>query len=92
MEDIELPKVLHLEGGGVVLHAVGTRVYNYYDMKAGVIEKLATCPDPATMPVHHLDGDHAWWVGVRHDDGSYALLDQSRMCTEKTARFRGWLT
>lgn len=85
------PAELHLECGGVVKHAVGTRVFNYYDMKAGTIERTAAYPQAPTMPVHDRDGGAAWWVNVRHDDGSMALLDQSRMCTPDYARARGWI-
>jgi hypothetical protein len=66
-------------------------VYNFYDRKAGHIERVATRPDAPTMPVHKLDGGAAWWVNVRHDDGTSALLDQSRMCSITYAYARGWL-
>ena len=89
--DATPPDELHLEGGGVVRHAVGERVFNYYDMKPGTIVETARYPDPPTMPVHALDGGAAWWVKVRHDDGSHALLDQSRLCTIDTARAKGWM-
>ena len=85
------PARLHLEGGAVVEHAVGTRVYNFYDRKPGTIERVATRPEAPTMPVHKLDGGAAWWVNVRHDDGTSALLDQSRMCGIDYARARGWI-
>jgi hypothetical protein len=90
--DAELPAILHLEGGAVVPHLVGTRVFNYYDRKAGIIEETARYSQAPTMPVHDLDGGAAWWVRVRHDDGSSALLDQSRMCSIEYARTRGWVT
>jgi hypothetical protein len=90
-QDVTPPAQLHLEGGGVVDHAVGTRVYNYYDHKAGQIERVATRPDAPTMPVHGLDGGAAFWVTVRHDDGTSTLLDQSRMCTIEDARRFGYL-
>lgn len=89
--DAKPPSHLHLEGGGEVLHATGVRVFNYYDCKAGHIERTAVRPDAPTMPVHDKDGGVAWWVTVRHDDGSSALLDQSRMCTIDYARARGWV-
>jgi hypothetical protein len=85
------PAYLHLEGGGVIVHEEGTRVFNFYDHKAGRIERKATYPQPPTMPVHDLDGGAAWWVLVRHDDDTTALLDQSRMCTIKYATAHGWL-
>lgn len=84
------PARLHLECGTVVDHAIGTRVFNYYDHKPGAIERVATYPSAPTMPVHGQDGA-AWWVSVRHDDGSTALLDQSRLCSIAYARSRGWL-
>lgn len=90
-KDAVPPAVLHLECGAVVEHAVGARVFNYYDGKAGVIAQRATYPQAPTMPVHQRDGGAAWWVYVRHDDGSTALLDQSRMCSVEHARARGWL-
>jgi hypothetical protein len=89
--DATPPDTLHLEGGGVIPHAVGARVFNYYDHKPGTIEQTARYPQGPTMPVHGLDGGAAWWVVVRHDDGSTALLDQSRMCTINHARDRGWI-
>lgn len=84
------PAELHLEDGATVAHAVGVRVFNYYDRKAGHIERVATYPSASTMPVHERDGA-AWWVTVRHDDGSSALLDQSRLCSIEHAKARGWL-
>ena len=77
--------------GTEVPHAVGTRVFNYYDHKAGTIARTATYPQPGTMPCHARDGNAAWWVDVRHDDGTRALLDQSRMCSISHARARGWI-
>jgi hypothetical protein len=89
--DATPPARLHLEGGGEVEHAEGSRVFNFYDHKAGCIERVATHPQAPTMPVHQRDGGAAWWVNVRHDDGTSALLDQSRMCSIDYARLRGWL-
>jgi hypothetical protein len=86
-----VPATLHLEGGAVVPHLIGTRVFNFYDHKAGRIEETATRPQAPTMPVHDLDGGAAWWVRVRHDDDSTALLDQSRMCSIEYATARGWI-
>lgn len=90
--DAKPPAYLHLEGGGMVPHAEGTRVFNFYDHKVGTIERTATHPQAPTMPVHDRDGGAAWWVTVRHDDGSRADLDQSRMCSIEYARSRGWVT
>lgn len=88
---VPVPDVLHLECGATVPHAVGSRVFNYYDHKAGHIERVATYPSAPTMPVHQRDGGAAFWVTVRHDDGTSALLDQSRLCSINHARARGWL-
>lgn len=85
------PATLHLEGGAEVPHAEGTRVFNFYDHKVGTIERVATRPSAPTMPVHQRDGGAAWWVYVRHDDGTGALLDQSRMCSLNYARACGWI-
>ena len=84
------PAQIHLECGAVIEHAEGVRVFNYYDRKPGRIERTATYPQAPTMPVHGKDGGAAWWVTVRHDDGSSALLDQSRLCSIEYARSRGW--
>lgn len=53
----------------------GDRAYNYYDRKPGRIEAL------------ELDG----WFTFRHDDGTSALLDGSRICSLDYARARGWV-
>lgn len=85
------PATIHLACDTEVPHAVGTEVYNFYDHKPGVIERVATYPQAPTMPVHDRDGGAAWWVDVRHTDGTRALLDQSRMCSMAHARSRGWV-
>lgn len=90
-QNVPVPETLHLECGAVVDHAVGTRVFNYYDRKAGTITRLATYPSAPTMPVHDSDGGAAFWVGVKHDDGTSADLDQSRMCSIDYAQTRGWV-
>jgi len=82
------PTQLHLACGGSVEHATGARVFNYYDHKPGVIEQAARYP---SRPVTPTPDGAAWWVKVRHDDGTAALLDQSRMCTVEYARSHGWL-
>lgn len=89
--NVEPPATLHLECGAVIQHAVDVRVFNYYDRKPGTIVGTATYAQPPTMPVHARDGGAAFWVAVRHDDGSTALLDQSRLCSIEYARSRGWL-
>jgi hypothetical protein len=91
MIELAIPTELHLECGAVVPHEIGTPVYNFYDRKPGMIERLARCAQPPTMPVHQRDGGAAWWVDVRHDDGTSALLDQSRMCSIEFARARRWM-
>lgn len=87
----EPPATLHVECGAEVPHAIGTRVFNYYDRKAGTIVRTATLGQAPTMPVHDRDGA-AWWVTVKHDDGSETLLDQSRMCSIEYATRKGWVT
>jgi len=89
--DVPVPAQLHLACGGTVEHAVGTPVFNYYDHKVGVIERVAEYPDAPTMGCHDRDGGAAFWVTVRQQDGSTTLLDQSRMCTVEHAIARGWL-
>lgn len=84
------PATLHLECGAVIDHAVGVRVFNFYDRKPGHISRVARSADAPTMPVHERDGGAAWWVTVTHDDGSTVLLDQSRMCSIEYAARRGW--
>jgi hypothetical protein len=88
-QDAKPPATLHLECGTEVKHEPGTPVYNYYDMKPGEITEAATYPQPLTSSKHGIDGA-AWWVRVLHDDGTTALLDQSRMCSIEFARSRGW--
>jgi hypothetical protein len=55
--------------------AMGDRVYNYYDRKPGVITSHA----------------HDGWFDVKHDDGTFALLDGSRICSIAFAERKGWL-
>lgn len=57
--------------------AAGSRVFNYYDMKAGII----------SSPI-----DKEGWFDVTHDDGSTALLNGERICTIPFARMKGWLS
>lgn len=90
-QDVAPPERLHLEDGSVIAHAVGVEVFNFYDMKAGRIERVASYPAAPSMPVHAKDGA-AFWLDVRHDDGSSALLDQSRLCSIQHAQSRGWLS
>lgn len=64
-------------------------MFNYYDHKAGMIFQTAERPQPDASG--QLPDGVAWWVDVRHDDGSRASLDGSRMCSIETARRRGWM-
>ena len=50
---------------------LGDRLFNYYDMKWGVIENFDLC-SPG-------------WFGFRHDDGTYATLNGERVAAEKPA-------
>lgn len=81
----EPPAMLRLADGKDVPHAIGQEIYNFYDMREGVITRLATHPEPDTSG--QLPGGHAWWV-----DTTAGLLDGSRMVTLDTARKKGWLT
>lgn len=83
------PADLMLADRTIVPHAVGVRIFNYYDRKPGLIERVATRPQPDTSGM--LPDGVAWWVDVRHDDGSACSLDGSRMCSIDTARSRGWV-
>lgn len=85
---MEVPTTLRLADGRDVPHEVGTRVYNFYDMLAGTVERKADRPEPDTSG--RLPNGEAWWVTVRHDDGSSASLDGSRMVTLETAKAKGW--
>lgn len=84
------PTALRLADGCDVPHELGTAVFNYYDHLPGRIERLADRPEPDTSG--RLPDGLAWWVRVRHDDGTAAELDGSRLVTIDTARARGWLT
>jgi hypothetical protein len=56
---------------------VGDTVYNYYEMKKGVIERYAGgYPDP--------------WFDVRHEDGTSSVLNGQRICSIEYARKRGF--
>lgn len=55
----------------------GDRVYDYYSMKPGVIERfVGDMPDP--------------WFDVRHDDGTVNVLNGQRICSMEFARRRGF--
>lgn len=55
----------------------GDRVYNYYDMKSGIItDNYVYAPD--------------LWVDVRHDDGTRTTLNGTRLCSIEFAKRRGF--
>jgi len=57
----------------------GDHAYDYYSMKPGVIGRASTGfadPDP--------------WFDFIHDDGTTALLNGERICTDGHARHMGW--
>jgi hypothetical protein len=87
---LPVPATIKLADGVVVPHEVGTAVFNYYDHKPGTIERTAERAQPDTSGL--LPDGAAWWVDVRHDDGSSASLDGSRMVSVETAKRRGWMT
>lgn len=71
-----MPEPTFTTEDGKVVH-IGDRVYNYYDMKPGVIEgPIRMAPDP--------------WFEVRHDDGSSSLLNGQRICSIGYAKTRGF--
>lgn len=75
--------------------AEGDRAFNHYDMKAGVLGPVdeRAQPDPAKGQSSSTPQEE-WsnrWFEFRHDDGTRASLDGSRVCTEAFARRRGWL-
>lgn len=53
----------------------GDRAYNYYDRKPGTLEAP----------------DSAGWFDFRHEDGTTAYLDGSRICSIAFASARGWV-
>ena len=54
---------------------VGDRAFNYYDMQPGEIELI----------------DYDGWFEFRHDNGSKAYLDGSRICSIEFATKKGWI-
>jgi len=54
----------------------GTRVFNYYDRQAGVIQD---------------DIDSEGWFTLTHDDGTSKLLDGSRICSIQFAMAKRWI-
>lgn len=83
----EPPEELHLACGHDVPNAIGTKVYDYYDMRPGTIMTPAVGvmdaqPDTSGM----LPGGIAWWVRL---EGAHSL-DGSRMICPPCAQRKGW--
>jgi hypothetical protein len=93
LRKLPIPTTLRLACGTDVPHAIGTRVYNYYDGEVGEIVGLATHVQPDTSGL--LPDKAAWWVDFRPDSakrsGYTTSLDGSRMCSIEHATKRGWL-
>lgn len=84
------PDTLRLAGGADVPHAIGVRVFNYYDNEVGEIVGLAKYPQPDTSGI--LPGGVAWWIDFKADrTGRVCSLDGSRMCTIEHATRKGWV-
>lgn len=83
----EPPAELRLACGHDVPHAIGTPIYNYYDMKAGEITRLARDYDAQPDTSGQLPNGIAWWV-----DTTTGLVDGSRMCCLPCAKRRGYPT
>ena len=81
----EPPAVLRLACGHDVPHAIGQPIFNYYDMKAGEITKLATGPMAQPDTSGMLPNGIAWWV-----DTTAGYVDGSRMCCMDCAKRRGY--
>ena len=81
---VTIPTTLRLSCGCDVPHEIGTPIYNFYDMEAGTITRLATRPEPDSSG--QLPNGEAWWV-----DTTAGLLDGSRMCCQAFAKRKGWL-
>lgn len=56
---------------------IGDRVYNYYDMKPGVIEG----------PIRYMPDA---WFEVRDDNGKASILNGQRICSIEYAKRKGW--
>lgn len=78
------PTTLRLACGHDVDHEIGTPIFNYYDHRAGRIDRLADRPEPDTSG--RLPNGEAWWVGT-----TAGMLDGSRMICQPCAVKRGWL-
>ena len=78
------PTQLRLACGHDVPHEIGTPIFNFYDMEAGTITRLADRAEPDTSG--RLPNGQAWWVGT-----TTGLLDGSRMICPPCAQQKGWL-
>jgi hypothetical protein len=79
----EVPTKLRLACGHDVAHEIGTRIFNFYDMRDGEITRLADRPEPDTSG--RLPNGEAWWV-----DTTAGFLDGSRMICLDCAERKGW--
>lgn len=79
-----IPARIRLADNVTVPLAVGTEIFNYYDMKAGYITGLPTRSEPDTSGI--MPDGKAWWC-----ETTTGTIDGSRMCTLETAREKGWL-
>jgi hypothetical protein len=72
----------------------GASAFNYYDMRAGVIGRIDSTPQPDTMKGQNsstpIDQWSNYWFDFCHEDGSRSSLDGSRIITLETARRKGW--
>ena len=80
------PDKLRLACGHDVPHRVGQPIFNYYDMKAGQIQRTASSRDAQPDTSGQLPNGIAWWV-----DTDTGTLDGSRMICFACADARGWL-
>lgn len=73
----------------------GDRAFNYYDHKPGVVERVDEQAQPDTMAGQNSSTPiEEWtnhWFTFRHDDGSSASLDGSRICSTEFAQKKGWV-
>jgi hypothetical protein len=87
-----MPRVTTQDGVEV---GEGDRAFNYYDHKPGTIGRVENRAQPDTMkgqssatPVAEWSN---YWFDFRHDDGTRATLDGSRICSEALAKRKGWV-
>ena len=91
MDDEIIPDQLRLACGCDVPHKIGQPIFNYYDMKAGEITRLARRSEADTYGIDQVLGNgfpdgKAWWV-----DTTAGTLDGSRMICQAAAKEKGWL-